>query len=52
MNAEERAERSIQYLKNTDALGSHDYELEIKAEFIRVWNDAITAYKQVVEAKP
>ena len=38
MTGEERARRSVKYLRNTDALG---YEPEIEAEFQLVWNDAI-----------
>lgn len=33
---EDIAAKSIGYLKRTDALTSHDYEPEIKAEFVRV----------------
>ena len=51
MNAEERAERSIRYLFNTDALSSSDYVPEIRAEFIRVWNDAIAAHEKALEAE-
>ena len=48
MRAEERAARSIKYLTNTDVLSSIDYEPEIKAEFIRVWNDAIQEAAKLV----
>ncbi len=44
MKAEKRADAAIRYLKNTDALASHDYEPEIHAEFVRVWHDAIEAF--------
>lgn len=32
---EKMADKSIGYLKRTDALASHDYEPEIKAEIVR-----------------
>ena len=38
MTGEERAARSVNYLRNVDAL---NYEPEIEAEFQRVWNDAL-----------
>ena len=38
MTGEERAARSVNYLRNTDALS---YEPEIEAEFQRVWDDAL-----------
>jgi len=46
VTGEERAVRSVRYLRNTDALG---YEPEIEAEFQRVWNDAIEAAAGVYE---
>ncbi len=46
MTGEERAARSVRYLRNTDALS---YEPEIEAEFQRVWNDAIDTAARVYE---
>ena len=46
MTGEERAVRSVKYLRNTDALG---YEPEIEAEFQRVWNDAIESAAELMK---
>ena len=38
---EQIAARSVEYLKRTDALASHDYTPEIEAEFARALKEAI-----------
>lgn len=48
MTGEERAARSVKYLRNTDALG---YEPEIEAEFQRVWNDAMETAAELAQDK-